>query len=103
MRRTFRFVEASMPILLFVMNLSLIFIIWFGNVQSIAGNVKVGDVVAIVNYGLSTAMAISMFSFITMAFSRMKASVESISEVLDFEVDLIDLEVANVDKAVIVR
>src|SRR5690625_1790010 len=28
---TFRFVEASMPILLFVMNLSLIFILWFGN------------------------------------------------------------------------
>src|SRR5699024_4736153 len=48
----FRFVEASMPILLFVMNLSLIFIIWFGNKQSIAGTTSVGDVVAIVNYAL---------------------------------------------------
>src|SRR5699024_9955990 len=57
-RKTFRFVEASMPILLFVMNLSLIFIIWFGNAQSISGNAAVGDVVAIVNYGLRTAMAI---------------------------------------------
>src|SRR5690625_5343076 len=36
-RKTFRFIEASMPILLFVMNLSLIFIIWFGNAQAIAG------------------------------------------------------------------
>jgi len=100
MRRTFRFVEASMPILLFVMNLSLIFIIWFGNVQSIAGNVKVGDVVAIVNYGLRTAMAISMFTFITMAFSRMKASAERISEVLDLEVDLTDHEDAKGETAV---
>src|SRR5699024_7343873 len=87
-RKTFRFVEASMPILLFVMNLSLIFIIWFGNAQSISGNAAVGDVVAIVNYGLRTAMAISMFTFITMAFSRMKASSERVSEVLDLEVDL---------------
>src|SRR5699024_7269980 len=55
----FRFVEASMPILLFVMNLSLIFIIWFGNKQSIAGTTSVGDVVAIVNYALRTAMSIS--------------------------------------------
>src|SRR5699024_768013 len=65
----FRFVEAFMPILLFVMNLSLIFIIWFGNKQSIAGTTSVGDVVAIVNYALRTAMSISMFTFISLAFS----------------------------------
>src|SRR5699024_619887 len=68
-RKTVRFVEASMPILLFTMNLSLIFIIWFGNIQSVAGQTDVGDVVAIVNYALRIAMAISMFTFITMAFS----------------------------------
>ena len=99
-RKTFRFVEASMPILLFVMNLSLIFIIWFGNMQSISGNAQVGDVVAIVNYGLRTAMAISMFTFITMAFSRMKASSERISEVLELEVDLTDHEDAKGEASV---
>lgn len=81
-----------MPILLFVMNISLIFIIWFGSVQSVAGNAEVGDVVAIVNYGLRTAMAISMFTFITMAFSRMQASADRISEVLELDVDLTDYE-----------
>lgn len=91
---TFRFVEASMPILLFVMNISLIFIIWFGNIQSVAEQVQVGDVVAIVNYGLRTAMAISMFTFITMAFSRMKASSERIREILDVDVDVTDGEEA---------
>lgn len=94
-RKTFRFVEASMPILLFVMNLSIIFIIWFGNIQSVAGNAEVGDVVAIVNYGLRTAMAISMLTWITMAFSRFKASSERISEVLDLEIDLTDHEDAK--------
>src|SRR5690625_6898226 len=89
-RSTFRFVEGSMPILLFVMNLSLIFILWFGNIQSVAGETDVGDVVAVVNYALRIAMAISMFTFLTMAFSRMKASAGRIAEVLDVDVDLVD-------------
>src|SRR5690625_7835770 len=41
-----------------------------------------------------------MFTFITMAFSRMKASAERISEVLDLEVDLTDHEDAKGETAV---
>ncbi|WP_404458792.1 ABC transporter ATP-binding protein [Oceanobacillus kapialis] len=94
-RFTFRFVESSMPILLFVMNLSLIFIIWYGNTQAIAGDTSVGNVVAIVNYAMRVSMAISMFTFIIMAFSRMKASAERLGEVLDLEVDLKDSDQVN--------
>ncbi|GGA74241.1 ABC transporter ATP-binding protein [Ornithinibacillus halotolerans] len=100
-RFTFRFIEASMPILLFVMNLSIIAIIWFGNTQSIAGTADVGDVVAIVNYAMRVAMAISMFSFIIMALSRTKASAERIGELLDEEVDLLDKEDADDKQKVI--
>ena len=89
-RSTFRFIEGSMPVLLFVMNLSLIFIIWLGNIQSVAGNTDVGDVVAVINYALRIAMSISMFTFLTMAFSRMKASAGRIAEVLEVDVDLVD-------------
>ncbi len=84
-KTTFRFVESSMPVLLFIMNLSLIFIIWFGNAQSIAGNAAVGEVVSIVNYALRVSMAISMFSFIILALSRTKASAERVDEVLSLE------------------
>ncbi|MFC2949898.1 ABC transporter ATP-binding protein [Virgibacillus sediminis] len=89
-RRTFRFVESSMPVLLFVMNMSLIFIIWFGNIQSIAGTTSVGEVVTIINYALRVAMSISMFSFIIMAISRTKASSERMDEVLTVGIDLLD-------------
>lgn len=89
-RRTFRFVESSMPILLFVMNLSLISIIWFGNAQAIAGQTSVGEVVTIVNYAMRIAMSISMFTFIIMAFSRMKASANRLSEVLTLDTDTAD-------------
>ncbi|HLQ71153.1 MAG TPA: ABC transporter ATP-binding protein [Bacillota bacterium] len=89
-RSTFRFVEASMPILLLVMNLSLVFIIWFGHTYSLAGNTSVGNVVAIVNYALRVAMSISMFTFITLAFSRMKASSKRLKNVLTVKVDATD-------------
>lgn len=99
-RSTFRFVEGSMPVLLFVMNLSLIFIIWLGNIQSVAGNTDVGDVVAVINYALRIAMSISMFTFLTMAFSRMKASAGRIAEVLDVDVDLVDHKDASQETSV---
>ncbi|MFA1818915.1 ABC transporter ATP-binding protein [Virgibacillus oceani] len=94
-RRTFRFVESSMPILLLVMNLSLIFIIWFGNVQATAGQTSVGEVVTIVNYAMRVAMSISMFTFIIMAFSRMKASANRLSEVLTLNTDTADQTSVN--------
>lgn len=87
MRRAYRFIDASMPALLFVMNLSLIFIIWFGSVQTIAGDSNIGDVVAIINYALRITMAISMLTFIILSFSRMQASSERLNQVLLIDSD----------------
>lgn len=95
----FRFMEAAMPVLLFVMNMSLLFIIWYGNRQTIAGTVQVGDVVAIVNYALRIVMAISMLAFITMAFSRAKASSERIDNVLNEKMDKIPVDTTYGDPA----
>ncbi|MBM7604974.1 ATP-binding cassette subfamily B protein [Metabacillus crassostreae] len=78
-----RMIEASMPILLFVMNIAILFILWNGQSQVMNGNAQVGEVVAIVNYGLRTTAALSMFSFIVMFLSRSRASSLRISEVLD--------------------
>lgn len=84
-KKTFRFVESSMPILLFIMNLSIVFILWFGNIQTIGGHAQVGEVVSIVNYAMRVAMAISMFSFIIMILSRTKASAERVDAVLSID------------------
>lgn len=84
--RAFRFIEASMPVLLFGMNMSLLFILWFGHVHVTAGTTTVGDVVAIINYALRTVMAISMFTFIALAFSRAKASIERIDLIFAEEI-----------------
>ncbi|GAB2561353.1 ABC transporter ATP-binding protein [Gracilibacillus alcaliphilus] len=84
-KKTFRIVESTGPILLLVMNVSLIFIIWFGNAQTIAGQANVGEVVTMVNYALRVSMSISMFSFIIMAISHTKASIGRIEEVFSLE------------------
>ncbi|WP_268746834.1 ABC transporter transmembrane domain-containing protein [Alkalihalobacillus alcalophilus] len=83
-----RLLEATMPILLFVMNLSIIAILWFGQAYITAGNVQVGEVVAIINYVLRITGALTVFAMIIMVFSRAQASSERINEVLTTEVDM---------------
>jgi len=80
-RDTFRFVEASMPVLLVIMNATIIFILWFGHKETLAGTSSIGNVVAIVNYALRISIMVSTFTFITLAISRAKASIERLNDV----------------------
>lgn len=88
--KALRLMEVTMPVLLFIMNLSILVVLWFGSIQVNAGDVKVGEVVAIVNYATRITAAFSIFSWIIMAFSRARASANRVTEVLDTEVDLTD-------------
>jgi ATP-binding cassette subfamily B protein len=83
-----RVTETAIPVLLFFMNLSVLAVLWFGNLDIAAGTVSVGEVVAIVNYTARITMAFSMFSWIIMVFSRAHASTSRIGEVLEAEADL---------------
>ncbi|USK34325.1 ABC transporter ATP-binding protein/permease [Bacillus sp. F19] len=85
-----RLMEIAMPVLLLVMNISILAILWFGSINAGTGDAKVGEVVAIVNYALRISSVLSIFSFIIMAFSRAKASAGRINEVLETEADLTD-------------
>ncbi len=77
-----RLMELILPVLLFVMNVSLLAVLWFGAQEVRAGGAEVGEVVAIVNYALRMTGSFSMFSFIIVAYSRAKASAERMEEVL---------------------
>jgi ATP-binding cassette, subfamily B, multidrug efflux pump len=85
-----RIMEVTMPVLLLIMNIVIIAILWFGSIQVNTGSSTVGDVVAIVNYTTRITGALSIFSFIIIAFSRGKASARRITDVLDTEIDLVD-------------
>ncbi|EZP76807.1 xenobiotic-transporting ATPase [Parageobacillus genomosp. 1] len=85
-----RLVETITPVLLFVMNMAIIVILFVGRVDVQTGSATAGQVVAVVNYATRITAALSMFTFITMAFSRAKASASRIADVLQTEVEMKD-------------
>ncbi|WP_394137879.1 ABC transporter ATP-binding protein [Cytobacillus oceanisediminis] len=89
--KALRLMEVTMPVLLLIMNLCILGVLWFGSIQVNIEGVKVGEVVAIVNYATRITAAFSIFSWIIMAFSRARASANRVTEVLETEVDLADL------------
>ncbi|MCG1023792.1 ABC transporter ATP-binding protein [Sutcliffiella horikoshii] len=91
-----RLMEITMPILLLIMNGSILAVLWFGSIGVTNGGAQVGEVVAIVNYATRITGALSIFSFIIMAFARAKASAHRITDVLEEEIDLVDK--VDVDK-----
>ncbi|MCM3618612.1 ABC transporter ATP-binding protein/permease [Sutcliffiella horikoshii] len=91
-----RLMEITMPILLLIMNGSILAVLWFGSIGVTNGGAQVGEVVAIVNYATRITGALSIFSFIIMAFARAKASAHRLTDVLEEEIDLVDK--ADVDK-----
>lgn len=86
--RAMRLMELILPILLLIMNGSLMAVLWFGAVEVQSGGAKVGELVAVVNYAMRMTGAFSMFAFIISAFSRAKASAERMEEVLLANEDL---------------
>jgi ATP-binding cassette, subfamily B, multidrug efflux pump len=86
--KAMRMMELILPVLLFVMNVSLMAVLWFGAVEIGNGEAQVGELVAIVNYAMRMTGAFSMFAFIISALSRAKASSERMEEVLLADEDL---------------
>ncbi|WP_059104584.1 ABC transporter ATP-binding protein [Shouchella shacheensis] len=81
-RSAFRLMELTMPVLLFLMNASILAVLWFGSISVQEGGAEIGEVVAIVNYATRITSALGVFAMIIMVFSRARASALRIEEVL---------------------
>lgn len=77
-----RVMEIALPVLQFVMNVSLLIVISFGADMIRANELLVGDLAAIINYAFRMTATFSIFSFIIIAYARAKASAERIEEIL---------------------
>ncbi|MEG0438013.1 MAG: ABC transporter ATP-binding protein [Solibacillus sp.] len=80
-----RLMEIALPILQFVLNVSLLIVIWVGAQLIDTNSILVGDLVAVVNYAFRMTAAFSIFSFIIIAYARAKASAERIESILNME------------------
>ncbi|WP_436494060.1 ABC transporter ATP-binding protein [Actinokineospora sp. HUAS TT18] len=81
--RTGRYLAAMFPFILFVMNLSVIGVLWFGGHRVDDGLMEVGALTAYMNYVMQILMAVMMATFMLMMIPRAAVSAERIKEVLD--------------------
>ncbi|QMV42817.1 ABC transporter ATP-binding protein [Cohnella cholangitidis] len=78
-----RLTEITLPFIVLIMNAGIIAVLWFGQLEIRAGSATTGEVVAIVNYSLRTAGALSALSMLVSAFSRAHASLHRINDALE--------------------
>jgi len=83
-----RFMELGVPMLLLVMNLSLLVILWYGGRQVTGHAANVGEVVAVVNYATRITASFTVISWIVSSIARARASALRVVEVLETGVDL---------------
>lgn len=78
------------PMMTFVMNATVIAVLWFGGNQLLDGTMSTGDLAAFVTYITQILSSLMMVSFLFVMFSRAMASGKRIGEVLDEKVDIAD-------------
>lgn len=80
--KAFKLVISIMPVMMLIMNLSLVAVIWFGGIQVSGGTMKVGEIMAFINYFMQILFSLMMVSAIFIFITRANASAERIHEVL---------------------
>ena len=82
---------AIMPsFMMFTLNLGVVAVLWFGGVQVTRGTMQVGQIIAFVNYLITTLFSLMMVSQMVIQFARAEASARRIQEILESTPDVQD-------------
>ena len=93
--RALKIVIATMPVMMFAMNVTTLAVVWFG------GNLIIGgDLTAFTTYIVQILMSLMMLSMVFLQSSRAMASIRRIDEVLDEPIDLSDENASQKDRKV---
>jgi ATP-binding cassette, subfamily B, multidrug efflux pump len=79
-----------MPVMMFVMNLTVVCVIWFGGIRIDNGGMQIGDLMAFIQYVMQIMFALVMASMMFVMVPRAAVSAKRINEVLDMEPTLLD-------------
>lgn len=85
-----RLMMLVMPLMMLIMNVSVVAVLWFGGNMVSRGDLMVGQIMAFINYLTQILFSLMMVTMMIMNFSRAKVSADRIVEVLDAEVDIKD-------------
>lgn len=98
--RALRIVIATMPVMMFAMNVTTLAVVWYGGNIIIAGKMPVGDLTAFTTYIVQILMSLMMLSMVFLQSSRASASMKRINEIFNTEIGLNDDHAKNKDKKV---
>jgi ATP-binding cassette, subfamily B, multidrug efflux pump len=89
-----------MPVMMLVMNLTVVGIIWFGGIRINNGGMQIGDLMAFIQYVMQIMFALVMASMMFVMVPRAAVSAKRINEVLDMKPSFQDegIEKANIEQ-----
>jgi ATP-binding cassette subfamily B multidrug efflux pump len=81
--RVMQIMSSMSPVLTTCVNIGMVIVIWSGGMQSIRGNLTVGQIVAFTNYLLTTMGPLTMMTMLSNTWASGLASAKRVNEVLD--------------------
>jgi len=85
-----RVTAVVMPIMMVTLNLGVAGVLWYGGVRVTQGEMQIGQVVAFINYLLTTLFSLLMVSMLVIQVARAEASADRIQEVLESKPEIRD-------------
>lgn len=93
-----RMVAVIMPIMMLLLNGSIVAVLWFGGLQFHNNNILLGDLVAFINYVTQVLFSLMLLSMMLMFVSRAKASADRINEVFETQPNISNAENVKIDE-----
>ncbi|MBY0009348.1 ABC transporter ATP-binding protein [Paenibacillus typhae] len=84
-----------MPIMMLVMNFSMIGILYYGGIRIGDGDLQVGSLMAFIQYAMQIMFSLIMVSMMFVLIPRASASALRINEVLDMQPEIVDPTAGN--------
>lgn len=81
--RVMQFMATMTPVLTTCINVGMVVVIWAGGLSSIRGELSVGQIVAFINYLLTTMIPLTMMTWLSSTWAGGIASAKRLNEVLD--------------------
>ncbi|MET1250430.1 ABC transporter ATP-binding protein [Sporolactobacillus sp. STCC-11] len=82
--------SAAMPLMMLIMNLSMVAIVWFGGLRINSGSMQVGDLMAFIQYAMQIMFSVLMGAMMFIMIPRAQISATRVNEVLDIQPDIQD-------------
>ncbi|GCE28042.1 multidrug ABC transporter ATP-binding protein [Dictyobacter alpinus] len=85
-----RTIAALMPLMMLLLNFTTIAIVWFGSIRINNGDMKVGALIAFLQYAMQIMFSLIMVSMMFVMLPRASASAERINKVLEIDPEIVD-------------